>query len=191
MYLSGYYFQRLMTTYIALLRGINVSGKNIIKMAALKAMFEEMNVTNVSTYIQSGNIIFSTSKRDNEKLSTEITEKIKTTFHLNVPVLVLSIEELLTIRKNNPFINSEKYDVSYLHVTLLSETPEQHLIKAINQDNFNDDFIIEKKAVYLYCSNGYGQTKLTNTFFENKLKVKATTRNWKTINEIINIAQKE
>ncbi len=178
-----------MTTYIALLRGINVSGKNIIKMAELKTMFENMDFINVRTYIQSGNVVFNTDNIDIDKLTEEISKQINLTFHLNVPVLILTINELIEIKNNNPFTKSEKYDASFLHVTLLSDLPEKNYIKAINQADFNDEFIIEKKAVYLYCSNGYGQTKLTNTFFENKLKLKATTRNWKTINELINIAE--
>lgn len=180
-----------MNTYIALLRGINVSGKNIIKMAELKTMFQKLDFENVETYIQSGNVVFGSEISSTEKLASNISNAINETFKIHVPVMVLSAKEFTEIRNANPFISSEKYDVSFLHVTLLSEPPAVHLTKAINQDDYNDEFIITNKAVYLYCSNGYGQTKLTNTFFENKLKVKATTRNWKTINELIIIAEKK
>ena len=79
-------------------------------------------------------------------------------------------------------------DDSKLHVTYLSEIPENDLVKKLCDLDFgSDELIIEDRVVYLHCPNGYGKSKLTNNFFESKLKVKATTRNWKTVNKLVEI----
>src|SRR6202008_1647475 len=93
------------------------------------------------------------------------------------------------VLQNNPFINKRKEDVTKLHVTFLSAEPEKANIDKIKGGNYvADEFRVTGKTVYLFCPNGYGNTKLSNTFFENKLKVTATTRNWKTINELVIMA---
>ena len=180
-----------MTTYISILRGINVSGQKLIKMDALKKMYENLNFENIQTYVQSGNVIFSSKEKEQKELEKIISLKIATEFGFEVPVIVLNEKTLETIIKNNPFTKDNLKDSSFLHVTFLAENPIP----------FNKESIIEKKqpneeidftqnAVYLYCPNGYGKTKLNNNFLENKLKVKATTRNWRTTNELLKLATK-
>lgn len=180
-----------MTTYISILRGINVSGQKLIKMDALKKMYENLNFENIQTYVQSGNVIFSSKEKEPKKLERIISSKIETEFGFEVPVIVLNTKTLETIIENNPLAKNILKDISFLHVTFLADNPTQ----------FDKESIIEKKqpeeeieftqnAVYLYCPNGYGKTKLNNNFLENKLKVKATTRNWKTTNELLKLASK-
>lgn len=179
-----------METYIALLRGINVSGHKMIKMDALREMFLDLNFINPQTYIQSGNVIFQDKKGKPEVLEKKITKQILNQFGFEVPVLVTGLDKLNAVLKNNPFVNDKKVDLTKLHVTLLSQVPTQIAIEKIKNGNYNsDEFILIGKVVYLFCPDGYGKTKLTNTFFENKLKVKATTRNWKTIGGLVKIAQ--
>lgn len=174
---------------ISLLRGINVSGHNVIKMAELKALFENLGFQQVQTYIQSGNILFDFEQTEVSYLETLIAEAIKAKFGFDVPVLVLTADELNAIYKSNPLLN-ENADISTLHVTLLSEKPAVDLVKAIEIDAYLPDrFMIVDKCVYLSCPNGYGRTKLNNTFFESKLRVKATTRNWKTIGKVIELTK--
>ena len=177
-----------MKTYISILRGINVGGHKSIKMLALSQMFEDLGFTKVKTYIQSGNIVFQCPKKDPLKLASDIAEKISDTFSFEVPVIVLELEEVEKVHQNNLFISKNKYDINFLHVTFLSQKPKQIDIDKISGDYGKDEFLISGKAIYLYCPNGYGNTKLTNTFFESKLKVPATTRNWKTVTELVNIA---
>ena len=174
-----------MKTYIALLRGINVSGKNIIKMVQLKQMFEDIGFTDVITYIQSGNIIFSSDETNESILESTISEAIIKTFGFEVPVMVLLPNELNIILKANPFITE---DNTKLHITLLSKNFDSELIANIDLSKYLPDrcFIIER-AVYLFCPNGYGNTKLTNTFFEKKLECTATTRNLKTWMELLKL----
>jgi uncharacterized protein (DUF1697 family) len=179
-----------MQTYISMLRGINVSGRNMIKMDALRTIYESLNFKNIKSYIQSGNVIFNTKPSKPKDLEKKIMTQIKKEFNFDIPVIVKETEELKTVFNNNPFLTKRKEDITKLHVTFLSQEPEEIDIKKIKEGNYSEDeFIFIDKVVYLFCPNGYGNTKLTNTFFENKLKVTATTRNWKTVTELVNIAE--
>ena len=179
-----------METYISILRGINVSGQKMIKMPELLKMYEGLNFKKVKTYIQSGNVIFQTEKTTCSDLEKMISKKITSDFRFEVPVLVKEKKELVVVLKNNPFVNKRKEDITKLHVTFLSKEPEQMNLKKIKDGLYNgDEFIFSGKTIYLFCPHGYGRTKLTNNFFENKLKVVATTRNWNTINQLVEIAE--
>lgn len=179
-----------MEKYIAILRGINVSGKNKIKMAELKLMFEQAGFKNVVTYIQSGNIIFEHKKYDVVILQKSIETEIKKTFDLDVPALVLEKKKLSEIFSNNPFLTKRSEDINFLHATILENIPEKSFVSKIeNFESGSDEFIVEKNVIYVFCPNGYGRTKLTNTFFENKFKTKATTRNWKTVTKLIELSE--
>ena len=112
----------LMKKFIALLRGINVSGQKIIKMSELKLLFEEMGFQDVQTYIQSGNVIFSSKEKSGEKLEAKISSGIKNKFGFDVKVIVVNPEEIEYVLKNNPFIKKKK-DAEKLCVTFLSKTP--------------------------------------------------------------------
>jgi uncharacterized protein (DUF1697 family) len=181
-----------MTTYISLLRGINVSGQRMIKMEALKQMYSELNFENIQTYIQSGNVIFQNRNSKTRGLEKLITEKILSTFGFEVPVLVKELSEIRDVLRNNPFVKERKKDINRLYVTFLSEEPSKENIDKIQGRKYaSDEFVIRDKIIYLFCPDGYGKTKLSNTFFENNLKVAATTRNWKTINKLALMAEKE
>jgi uncharacterized protein (DUF1697 family) len=178
-----------MTTYISMLRGINVGGHKKIKMDILKQLYVELGYTNVQTYIQSGNVIFRTQVTDTLNLAKSIAKQILEVTGLEVPVLVLELDEMKRIVENNPFnLDSTKNTASF-HITFLSKTPDTISFEKIKSTDFGaDHFELLDKAIYVYCPTGYGTTKLTNTFFENKLKVTATSRNWKTVNELVRLA---
>ncbi len=180
-----------MNTYVAILRGINVGGKRMIKMDALKQLFASLGFQNVQTYIQSGNVFFQCKKINEQKLAVAIAKEIENVFAFDVSTIVKNIDELKQTVANNPFTEDKKKLVEHFHVTFLATTPEKANVDSITKLTFGDDaFAIIDKAVYLYCPNSYSNSKLTNGFFENKLKVIATTRNWKTCNELVNIAEK-
>ena len=178
-----------MTTYISILRGINVSGHKLIKMDTLRKSYENLGFHNVTTYVQSGNVIFTSKNAKHEELAQAITQQIEKDFGFDVPVIVLSVDKLKQIIDNNPFVKDNIKDKTFLHVTFLSSKPDKFDFNAIEEKKLNGEEIsIADNAVYLYCPNGYGKSKLSNSFLETKLKVGATTRNWKTTNELLKIA---
>lgn len=169
-------------TYIALLRGINVSGSNLIKMDALKKSLETLGFFNIRTYIQSGNIIFQSEENSASTLAQKIREKIQQDFNLQVPAMVKTSEEWNIAVAENPFLPEYSDTIENLHLTFLDTMPENSMIeKILPLKNEPDTGVIIGDRIYLYCPEGYGRTKFTNTYFENKLKVKATTRNWRTM----------
>jgi uncharacterized protein (DUF1697 family) len=171
-----------MNRRIAILRGINVGGKRKILMADLKSMFEKLNFSNVQTYIQSGNVLFDLNEEiENTKLALNIELAIKDNFGFEVPVIVRTPEEINTAINLNPFYKDET-DIVHLHLTFLNEEPTaQNQENAASYNYEPDKFEIRGKDVFIYCAGKYHQSKLTNNFFEKKLKVNATTRNWKTV----------
>ena len=175
-------------TYISILRGINVSGQKMIKMDALCKMYASLNLANVQSYIQSGNVIFRSRGFNDTELETSIQQKIQEDFGFEVPLMVKDLKEFSHVVMNNPFLKIRK-GTEGLHVTFLSRAPDpENLNKIISASYAPDEFKVDGKIIYLHCPNGYGRTKLTNNFFESKLKVVATTRNWKTVNELLNMA---
>lgn len=180
-----------MKTYIAILRGINVSGQKLIKMDTLRKMFEDMGFGNVVTYVQSGNIIFSANEEEPKIVAGKISGQINNTFGFDVPVIVLTINQLEEVINSNPFAEDSGKPLSYLYVTFLSSAPD-YSVKSIieNKKQSDEEIHFSDHAIYLYCPTGYGKTKLTNNFLENKLKVVATTRNWHTTNELLTLARK-
>lgn len=178
-----------MPTCISILRGINVSGHKLIKMNLLKEMFERMGFENVKTYIQSGNFVFNCKPTDTAMLGKRIADEILSHFGFEVPVIVLEKDELKQVSAQNMFIERGE-DITKLHVTFLSAEPQTGLLDDIdNKDYLPDAYYLRGKAVYLFCPDGYGNTKLSNNFFEKKLKVHATTRNWKTILELVKMSE--
>lgn len=170
-----------MPKYLALLRGINVSGKNKIKMQELRQLLSDQGLNNVQTYIQSGNVVFE-STASTQVLSQEIEQAILTHYGFEVPVLVQTKTELNQLIEVNPFLPNRSEDIRYLALAFLENIPQQDLIKTIGTEPYlPDEWQVQKKGIFLYCPNGFGRTKLTNNFFERKLKTRATTRNWKTI----------
>ena len=153
-------------------------------------MFEDLQFENVKTYIQSGNVAFSTKSGSDENLQEKIHDAIQKTFAFDVSVIVLDEKELTRIQQHNPFLTERKEDVLKLHVTFLGEEPEKYLLEKLKETGqfLPDEWILDGKTVYLFCPTGYGNTKLNNNFFEKKLKVMATTRNWKTVNELVKMA---
>ncbi|KAF0203130.1 MAG: hypothetical protein FD170_1402 [Bacteroidetes bacterium] len=167
-----------MQTWIVLLRGINVSGKNLIKMSALTQALSDSGLNNIRTYIQSGNIIFESEETNPDVISGMVSNIIKARFEYDVPAIAILQKELLQISKSNPFFSISDFDPAFMYITFLHRQPENEKIEAIEKLSFLPDiFSIQKNAVYVYCPNGYGKTKINNSFFERKLGVMATTRN--------------
>jgi uncharacterized protein (DUF1697 family) len=172
-----------MSSYVSLLRGINVSGQKKVNMKELKALYESIGLSNVTTYIQSGNVVFTCEEHCESTLKEIIESEIEKHYSFYVPVLILAETKLTDTLKNLPFdgiIPSEQGSQTLF--SFLSESPEQKDVVALNQYKASSEQVIAiGSVVYLYCPNGYGKTKLTNTLLERKLKVSSTTRNLKTV----------
>jgi len=171
-----------MNTYISMLRGINVSGQKKIAMSALVSMYERLGLTRVRTYVQSGNVVFESDESQAGSLKLRIEAQIQKTFNYEVPVIVRRPEDLQRILGGNPFLRRDGVIIEQLYVTFLDGEPATVGLKGLPNPNADgDEFVLGEQELFLWCPNGFGRTKLNNNFFERKLKVAATTRNWKTV----------
>lgn len=172
-----------MQKFVSILRGINVSGQKKILMADLKELYEQLNFRKVSTYIQSGNVVFESNEgTTDEELAETIEQAIYKEYNFDVPVIIRRKYEIKRMVSANPFLKEKNIDLRKLHVTFLSTFPEKENLANIFNYNFPPDrFVISDKEVFLHIPGSYGETKLSNKFFENKLEVNATTRNWNTV----------
>ncbi|MBE7641085.1 DUF1697 domain-containing protein [Salegentibacter sp. BLCTC] len=177
-----------MNKKIGILRGINVGGKRKILMADLKLLCEKLGLENVKTYIQSGNLIFNSDKQGFE-LENALEKGIAQEFGFDVPVIVRTEKELETSIYNNSFYDKD-VDISQLYLTFLKEKPaKQHIDKVSSLDHEPDKFKIKDKDVFILCEGKYHKSKLSNSFFEKQLRVGATTRNWKTVLKLLELAK--
>ena len=172
-------------TYIALLRGVNLGNHNKIKMEDLKLLLKKTGLERIQTYIQSGNLVFQFKTEDNKTLEIKIKAKIAERYGFDVPVIVISSEDLKNIIRGKPITK----DLNHLYILFLSEFPDPEKVKMLDPKQFHPEkFVKKEKIIYLYLPNGYGRAKLNNNFFENKLKLNATTRNWKTVLKLYEMA---
>ena len=173
-----------MQTYISMLRGINVSGSKKIKMVELKALYEKLKFKEVETFIQSGNVIFKSNRSESAIIKT-IYDGLQAEWDYDVTIVLKTPTALQKVISNNPFQKNRHEDPKKLHVTFLAKLPDKKLCAdLIGFDSNNEEFIIQNKEIYVFCPDGYGSTKLHNNFFERKLKVGATTRNWNSLNRM-------
>ncbi|ANE47814.1 hypothetical protein SY83_17670 [Paenibacillus swuensis] len=181
-----------MITYIALLRGINVSGQKMIKMDRLKELFNQLGYLEARTYIQSGNVIFRSESKDTIKISQQIVLGIKNTFDFDVPVVVRTVEDFQRVLEGNPFAENILEEEGKIYVSFLSDPPVPEHIEILQSFRSPvDEYIVKEKEVYIFCRESYGKSLFSNNFLEKKLKVFATTRNWKTVNSLYEIANEE
>jgi uncharacterized protein (DUF1697 family) len=174
-------------TYVALLRGINLGAKKRISMPNLRALVSSLGADDVTTYVQSGNVVFK-SAEGSAKLVGAIERRIRRDLGMTVKVLLRTRPQLAKVVAGNPFAKRVK-DPTKLHVTFLAETPSRSRVRRLDPEHgAPDEFRVVGKEVYLHCPNGYGRSKLTNAFFEKELGVAATTRNWKSVTKLAELA---
>ena len=175
---------------IAILRGINVGGKRKILMKDLKALCEKQGFENTQTYIQSGNVIFEDTKGSSPtEQEAKLEKAIFDSYGFEVPVIIRTAAELSTAIQENSFYQ-EGRDISQLHLTFLKEKPSQENKEVLLAYNYEpDEYVLNGQEVFVYCEGKYHKSKLSNTFFEKKLKVGATTRNWKTVLKLQELSQ--
>ena len=171
-----------MGALVALLRGINVSGQKNIRMVELKALFDSLGFPEAVTYLQSGNVVFDSPDTDLMALTRVIEDGIEQRFGFTVTVVLRSQSDLQRIAAHNPFLSLRSEAIEKLYVTFCAAAPTIQALQNLTVPSaIEDEFQAIGNEIYLFCPGGYGKTKLSNNFFENKLKIRATTRNWKTV----------
>ena len=174
-----------MSAFVSLLRGINVGGQKKISMETLRGIHQGLGLSHVRTYVQSGNVVFESSAQTSVVLTKRIEASIEQTCGYHVPVFIRQAEQLQKILANNPFLTDRHEEPSKLHVSFLYHTPsEPWWSELIPPRDTTDEFGRGELAIYLFCPTGYGNTKLSNSFFERKLGMPVTTRNWNTVNTL-------
>jgi uncharacterized protein (DUF1697 family) len=175
-----------MPTHLALLRGINVSGHKMINMQALKKSLENIGFTNVETYIQSGNVFVDTDEESPAKVGFLIKQQIFKQFGHDVPVIVIGKEDLQACLDRNLFLNDEGVDLKKLYVSFISSELPENMITQLNLNFIKPDEIqLDGKRIYLKYDISPAKTRLDNKWIEKSMNVISTTRNWNTVNKLL------
>ena len=175
--------------YIALLRGINVGGKHIVPMKEVAAIFADAKCSDVRTYIQSGNVVFTGSRDAAKSLPALLGKKIEERFGFAVPVIIRNRDELAQVVCESPFIKQGLPEHT-LHVYFLADLPSTAAVKSLDANrSAPDEFRVAGRHIYLHVPNGMGRTKLTSTYFDSKLSTICTARNWATVNKLLEMIE--
>ena len=178
-----------MKTYIAFLRGINVSGKNKIPMAELRELCNGLKLQDVETYIQSGNVVFKSELQNTLELEALISKAILKSFGFEVPVIVKTASQLCDLLNENPFESEDEIIKKQVYFVLLNDVPKIEELTTFKAESYeNEEFSISENCIYLKCKTGYGKAKLNNNLIERKLKVSATTRNYRTMHKLLELS---
>ncbi|CAM4095187.1 DUF1697 domain-containing protein [Flavobacterium antarcticum] len=175
-----------MQTHLILLRGVNVSGHNMMKMDALQSMLESVGFQNVQTYIQSGNVFVDSEEESAASVGFKIKHEIFKAFGHEVPVVVVSKEDLEKCLKTNPFLKEKDVDTKKLYVAFLSNTLRTESVNDLKISQFKpDEAIIDGNKIFIKYAVGAGKTRLDQKYIEKKLNLIATIRNWNTVTQLL------
>lgn len=173
-----------MRVFIAFLRGINVGGHHKIKMTDLQNTLSKLSYKNVQTYLQSGNVIFEFSDANPLELQDQIAAAILSDFGHKIKVIVLSREHFMKAYKHLPsFDETDSENKSYVVFLDRKANPDVFL-EIKNAPDHKEKMILNDQIIYVHYSNGYGNSKINNNFFERKLNLVATTRNRRTVRNL-------
>jgi uncharacterized protein (DUF1697 family) len=176
-------------TYVALLRGINVGGKNKLPMQDLVEMFVEAGCDNVRSFIQSGNVIFSAAPGAPERLPSLISTRISKRFGYKIPLILRTAEQMGNVISNNPFLKAGAAEKE-LYVLFLADFRASRSVRDLDPDRSPPDaFKVRGQEIYLRLPNGGARTKLTNQYFDSKLRTTSTSRNWRTVTKLFELME--
>ena len=179
-----------MPRYVALLRSVNVAGHGRIAMNELRASFDALGYTGVTTYIQTGNVLFTTGSKSESGIAAAIEQRLAEDFGDSPAVLVRSVPDLLRIGTASPYAKAGA-NPSRHHVTFLATRPSKAALDALAlPQSGRDELVVDGKEVYVHTPDGYAQTKYTGTFLERRLGVVSTTRNWNTVTKLCDLARR-
>ena len=171
--------------YIALLRGINLLGRNKVPMKELALLCAKVGCGEVRTYIQSGNVVFTAPSSGCDGLGEKISGAIEKQMGHRPVVVLRSLKEMNAIVRSNPFLQAGA-DANHLHVMFLSDKPKAEAVKSLDPNRSpGDEFIVRGKDIYLKLPNGVAESKLNNQFFDSRLKTVSTGRNWRTVTTLL------
>ena len=177
-----------MTTHLALLRGINVSGHNMIKMDTLKTILEAIGFKNVLTYIQSGNVFVDSVEESAAKVGFIMKQEIFKTFGFDVAIVMVSKQDLETCFINNPFLKENEVDLKKLYVAFVSKELRSENSNDLKVSQFKpDEAYIDSSRIYIKYAVGAGKTRLDQKYIEKKLILTATIRNWNTVTQLLQL----
>jgi uncharacterized protein (DUF1697 family) len=176
------------TTYVALLRGINVGGNVRLPMQSLRELLDGMGATAVRTHLQSGNALFDHTAAEPERLAAELKDRIAGELGLRVPCIVREAAELRGVIERNPFDMTGIEPARFL-VTFLSGPVDPDQLKDLDPAVFApDEFRPGEREIYVHCPNGIQKTKLSHALWEKRLGLTATARNWNTVTKLAALA---
>ncbi len=168
-------------TYVALLRGVNVGGARQLPMERLRALFARAGASDVESLIQSGNVLFVAPERSAAKIVRDVSAKVEQEFGFAPPIVLRDAAEWQRLVDGNPFV-TDRADPDTLHVLCLSKTPSAAALARLEpKASTLDEFRVCGPDVYLRLPSGGARTKLTNAWFDSKLSVVSTLRNWRTV----------
>jgi uncharacterized protein (DUF1697 family) len=172
-----------MPRYIGLLRGVNVGGKNKVSMSQLRTLFESLGHTEVSTFIQSGNILFTTRRSVTPK---SVETAIGSEFGIDITVILRTRDELRSVVEANPF---GQVDLSKVHVGFMAQPPSAMAVATLDGERFQpEEFVISGRELYLHLPNGMARTKLP-AYIDRRLKVPTTVRSWATVTKLLGLVK--
>jgi uncharacterized protein (DUF1697 family) len=179
---------RARQTFVALLRGINVGGKNKLPMAELSAMFTAAGCAGVRTYIQSGNVVFEAPAAVADGVPDRVSGAIADRFGYRIPVVLRTGAELSAVLRDNPFL-ARGADPERLHVAFLAGVPAPGRAEKLDPARSPpDELSLRGREIYLLCPNGMARTKITNAWLDNTLGTTSTVRNWRTVETLAGLA---
>jgi uncharacterized protein (DUF1697 family) len=171
-----------MPAFIAMVRGINVGGARPLKMDVLRGLHEGLGHRNVRSYLQSGNVVFESDKVDADTHAAGIERAIKCAAGHDVAVGVWTARDLSAAVAGNPLVGRGSLDPTWLYAVFLIRPKGKPTLSGTKLPLApGEEAVLAGGVVYLYCPNGYGETKINNNYFERVLGARATTRNWRTV----------
>jgi uncharacterized protein (DUF1697 family) len=174
------------TSYVALLRAVNVGGRNRVPMAELRALCAALDYEDVRTFIQSGNVVLKSTARP-AKVARDLAAALRAHFGFDIGVVVRTRAELAEIVAGNPYLDAGA-EASRLHVAFLAGRPAAAGIASLDPDRSPpDEFVVRGREIFIRTPNGMGRSKLTPDYFQKCLGTECTARNWNTVTKLLDL----
>jgi len=176
-----------MTTFIGMIRGVNVGGHKKLPMAALKALCDSLKLTSAKTHLNSGNVVFQSTRKDRPQLRRDLEDAIRKKIGIDVKIILRTPDEIRRAMAANPF---SKRDPSHLLIMFLEGQPSDDAAQALRKAHAGPEKIhFAGQELVIDYVDGIGRSKLTNALIERKLAVAGTARNWNTVSRLLELAE--